>query len=177
MKEEWRPVVGYEGVYEVSNFGNVVRVSSCTGKPCRKPLKKELRKGYRSFTLSMDGTTKHVLAHRETWKAFVGSIPDGMQINHKDGDKDNPHLTNLEVVTPSENKLHSYRELGASKPIPPASGKKGSENLNARLTEQDVINIRRIIASGETQDAVARIYNVNQTQISRIVLRKSWAHI
>jgi hypothetical protein len=175
MKEDWLPVVGYEGVYEVSNLGNIVRVSSCTGKPCRKNLKKAIRRGYRGFTLSLNGLTKHVHAHRETWRAFRGPIPDGFQLNHKDGNKDNPNLINLEVVTPSENILHSFRELGRELPVAPHVP--GEQNGRAKITESDVLEIRSLIDAGHSQTEVAKKFNVHQTQVSRIYLRQSWRHM
>lgn len=174
MRETWRPVVGFEGVYEISNLGNLVRVASCTGKPCRKPVKKELRKGYRSFTLSMSGKAKHFSAHRLVWEAFVGPIPIGMQLNHKDGDKDNPDLTNLEVVTASENKIHAIHVLGKWPTLPPSGV--GESNGHARLTEADVAEIRALVGSGLTQTETARRFNVTQSHVSSIILGKSWGH-
>lgn len=51
---------------------------------------------------------EHIYAHRLVWLAFNGTIPKGMQINHKNGKKNNNHISNLELVTCSENIRHAY---------------------------------------------------------------------
>lgn len=175
MKELWLPVVGYEDVYEISNLGNLVRISSCTGKPCRKKVKPWFRRGYRTFTLSLRGVATPFSAHRLVWTSFEGPIPADKQLNHKDGDKDNPDLTNLEVVTASENILHSFRELGRI-PCPPPIGI-GEKNGRVKITESDVLEIRSLLDAGHSQTEVAKRFKIHQGHVSRIYLRKNWPHI
>ena len=67
--------------------------------------------GYQRIT----SKKKRVLVHRLVWETFNGKIPVGMQINHIDGDKQNNSLSNLELVTPSENMKHAY-DNGLAKP-------------------------------------------------------------
>lgn len=110
--EEWRPVKGYEGRFEVSNYGRVK--SFLTMGNCRKVgaeyahlLKpKKTNRGYLRVSLRIDGKTKDFSVHRLVVDAFIG-IPDGMVVNHIDGCKTNNNLTNLDVVTYTGNLLHA----------------------------------------------------------------------
>lgn len=120
MEEIWKPVVGYEGRYEVSNLGNVRSfVSNCNGRNIKpivgKILKQYDRKGYNKVMLSKDNKVKDLAVHRIVVESFISTIPKGMQVNHIDGNKRNNRLENLEIVTQSENMKHAYR-TGLEKP-------------------------------------------------------------
>ena len=104
--EEWRNVVGFEGVYEVSNYGNVRR----------KDSKKELRGGlntygYKVFILSKNGIRHTGKGHRLVAEAFIPNPDNKRDVNHKDGDKANNYVDNLEWASRSENITHARREL------------------------------------------------------------------
>lgn len=116
--EEWRPVVGFESLYEVSNVGRVRRIGKAarTGKGhgggARIGLILKLRKhrgGYLMAQLWCNGKLTGRLAHCLVAPAFIGARPEGLDINHKDGDKTNNSVGNLEYVTRSENNRHAYR--------------------------------------------------------------------
>lgn len=64
--------------------------------------------GYWQMKLRKNKKVHHVRPHRHIYEAFNGKIPDGMQINHKDGNKLNNKLSNLEIVTNKENTQHGY---------------------------------------------------------------------
>ena len=99
IKEEWRPVVGYDGLYEVSNFGNVKSLNyHCTGKS--KNLKLILTKdGYFNVMLVKDKKKKIMRVHRLVAMAFIPN-PDNLPIiNHKDETRDNNRVENLEWCT------------------------------------------------------------------------------
>jgi len=100
---EWKPVVGYEGVYSISSNGSVRRDSS------GRILSKMLRKGYFYVNLCSRGISQKKDVHQLVGEAFLSLRPVGMQINHRDGCKTNNEASNLEWVTPSENALHAYR--------------------------------------------------------------------
>lgn len=109
---KWAPIPGYEDTYIVSDAGDVVRVSANSGTtPGRKLRPVVLRSGYVSASLSRGSIVKQFRLHRLVWSAFRGSIPEGKEINHKNGDKTDNRLTNLEIATRSENMLHAYRVL------------------------------------------------------------------
>lgn len=99
---EWIP--GYEGLYKVSNFGDVVSYHS--GKP--KSIYQTVNQyGYRQVKLTKNKIVKHVYVHRLVALVFVPGYEDGMEVNHKDLNRGNNMSTNLEWVTKSQN--HKYR--------------------------------------------------------------------
>lgn len=108
MEETWRPIVGYEGRYEISNFGNVRslpkyhRKHSVLLKPYQNP-----RHGYTEVRLTKDGKSKTRRLHKLVLEAFTDYRSKGyvlyQEIDHIDGNKANNHLINLEVVTHKEN--------------------------------------------------------------------------
>lgn len=173
MTEQWRPVLGYEGVYDASDLGRVRRVVTRGGNPTEKINRPGMRRGYDNFTLSFEGVTRTFCAHRLIWEAFNGAIPEGLQINHRNGDKRDNRLANLEVCTPSENTLHAVRVLKRPWTVPPH--KPGSANGRAKLSEDDVREIRRLRADeGWSQQKLADRFGVHQTGISALLRGVSW---
>lgn len=118
MTEEWKPLVGREEMYEVSNLGNFKSKThiargmgyTVTGKPLKTTAAKN---GYSVINIGR----KTEYAHRLVARTFIGEIPAGMDINHKNGDKQDNRVANLEIVTRAENILHAYRVL-RRKPSP-----------------------------------------------------------
>lgn len=98
MKETFKAVPGYEGLYEVSNLGNVKGMK--TGK-ILKPGK--TIHGYLHVTLCKDGKTKCLSIHRLVWRAFNGEIPPGLEVNHINEEKTDNRLCNLNLMTHKEN--------------------------------------------------------------------------
>lgn len=100
-REIWKDVVGYEGLYQVSNFGNVKRTFI---------LKPHIdRKGYYFVNLSMNGKVKCVRVHQLVGKAFIDNPYSKKEINHKNGNKLDNRVENLEWVSHKENMEHAYR--------------------------------------------------------------------
>lgn len=125
IEEIWKPVIGYEGLYEVSNYGNVKSLFRTIkyyradyGRICTKNLLERMMKfdvtydGYNSVTLTKDRKSKTYLVHRLVAFAFIGNPPEGKdQINHKDGNKQNNFVRNLEWCDQFENAKHAL-EIG-----------------------------------------------------------------
>ena len=110
--EEWRDVVGWEGLYQVSNLGRVK--SSYKGGRILKPL--PVRSGYLRVALTFyDGSIHFITIHRLVLIAFSQNMGN-MQVNHINGIKTDNRLENLEWVTRSENMRHAYK-LGLEKPV------------------------------------------------------------
>lgn len=101
--EEWRPVVGYEGLYEVSNLGRVKSLdrvvnakNGSTAVKRGKILKGGFTKGYVLYLFNTGGKRKYITGHRLVAEAFIPN-PEGLPlINHKDEDKTNNAVWNLE---------------------------------------------------------------------------------
>ena len=105
-EEIWKDVVGYEGIYQVSNLGRVKSLNyNHTGK--EKVRKLDLgRKGYYLVVLCKGGKRKAHIVHRLVMLAFIGE--SDLQVNHKNGIKTDNRLENLEYCTASENIRHSF---------------------------------------------------------------------
>lgn len=108
MQEIWKPVIGYEGLYEISNMGNVkgVRRSGCTGEPLKAHID---HNGYVNFSLTKDCKRKQCKGHRLVAMAFIPNPENKRTVNHKNGNKQDNRVENLEWMTYSENHKHAYR--------------------------------------------------------------------
>lgn len=112
MDEEWRPIAGFEGRYEVSNFG-AVRSLPWPGHHNKTIILKTFQQNSGYLVATLNGGKK-MLVHRLVAEAFLENPDKKPYINHKDGDKTNNNLGNLEWVTPKENYNHCINVLGRS---------------------------------------------------------------
>lgn len=121
-KEVWKDIPGYEGRYQASNTGKVKSMNYRHSGVPRILAPCSTRSGYKYVEISnSDKKFKNHYIHRLVWKTFVGPIPEGLQINHKDENKSNNSLENLEIMTPKQNVNYGTRTmrvaLTQSKPI------------------------------------------------------------
>lgn len=115
MNEIWKPIRGYEGFYEVSSLGNVRSLKRATTNG--KVLKQGRRPNeYLKVTLCKNNNHKTRAVHRLVAEAFIPNPNNLPEVNHKDGNKRNNSVENLEWVTREENVWHSM-EVGLRKPI------------------------------------------------------------
>ena len=117
MNEEWRPVVGYEGRYEVSNMGRVKSLPNCRrNTPMIMALDVSASHGYVQIHLSKNGKARCHRVHKLVMEAFTDYRSKGyvlyQEIDHIDGDKTNNALSNLRVVTHLENMRKAHYETG-----------------------------------------------------------------
>lgn len=176
MQEIWKPIAGYEGLYEVSSLGRIRSLDRVSvhsdGKSTRRTgrlLSPSLRAGYPFVCLAKGGKSEQIHIHRLVAAAFCHK-PDGCDVvNHRDGVKTNNVHANLEWTTPQGNSRHAY-ESGLS--VAPRGSKAGA----AKLTEQDVIDIRLALASGEYGTSLAKKYGVHVMTISAIRNGRNWSH-
>jgi hypothetical protein len=170
--EEWKPVVGYEGVYEVSTFGRVkslgrwVRANSGWRKTevCYfSPSLSGRSKKYKRVLLRNPDKQRPV--HQLVLEAFVGPRPENCEVRHLDGDPSNNRLDNLAWGTKAENQADKLRH---------GTILRGTANPANKLSEADVLAIR---ASNKKQVDLAQVYGVSQPIISAILLRKIWKHL
>ena len=111
--EIWKPVSGYEGLYEVSNTGKIRSIERMTVVG-RRGSGRELRQyltpyGYLEVSLSNKGKVSHKKVHRLVADAFCEKSDGQDEVNHIDGDKQNNYASNLEWCTRRENTIHAYR--------------------------------------------------------------------
>lgn len=179
MTEHWKPVVGYEGYYEVSDLGRVKRVSSIGRNTYAGRLLTIVHKanGYCQVDLCKNSVRSCKSVHRLVLEAFVCPCLPGSQCNHKNGDKADNRLENLEWVTPWQNTHHAIEELDVWPSHPPPLHV-GSDVHTAKLTEEQVKEIRSLYATGRyTQSELGQSFGVNKEQINRIINRKAWKHV
>ncbi len=132
------------------------------------------RQGYKKVSVKTPAGVKNRLVHRLVLEAWVGPCPEGCVTNHKNGNKKDNRLENLEYCTQSENMAHAYG-YGLS-PKPPT--KKGSECRLSKLTEQKVLALR---AESDRKPGylrrLAEKYKITPSTASKILLRRTWTHI
>ncbi len=180
VQEEWRPVVGWEDMYSVSSLGRMATVPRFV--PVRNGGKRYVRHrilktqrdryGYPIVTLCRNRQWEIRTIHRLLVRAFVGEIPDGMVINHKDARKDNNSLSNLEICTQQWNALHSRRVSKTNI---------GSDVINSKLTEEIVIKCRRALVGAPrgTMSKLARKYGVCLSAMGHACTERgrTWRHV
>jgi hypothetical protein len=115
--EEWMPIKDYEGLYEVSNFGRVK--SLCAGKWKSTTLRKPqpTRNGYMAVTLKKSGKVRSITVHRLVAIAFLDNSDGLREVNHKDEDKTNNCVDNLEWCTRKYNQNYNERYKIYYKPV------------------------------------------------------------
>lgn len=177
MEEIWKDIPDYEGMYQVSNDGNVKSLPKM-GKGHKmihrltgvimSPSKG--RSGYYGVSLMKNDKKKRIEIHRLIAITFIPNPADKPQVNHKDGDKLNNRVSNLEWCTGSENCKHCLLN-GLRKTA------RGVNKPNSRFTEQDVIDIKTRLLNLESQATIAKIYSVNPCIIQNINSGRPWKHI
>lgn len=109
--EKWKTIDGFEGIYQISNYGGV-RTLRMGGKIM---IPEKTRKGYLRVSLWKEGVRTRVLVHRLVAEAFIGK--SDLRVNHKDLNKGNNHVRNLEFLSDRENTAHFRRSTGRKLPI------------------------------------------------------------
>ena len=122
MAEEiWKDIKGYEGLYQVSNLGRVKSFNAKNGRlsnQSRLLTPKLDRYGYLKLTLCKDKEYKYVTVHRLVALAFINNVENKPEVNHKDGNKLNNCVDNLEWMTGLENIHHAFdNELTPKTPL------------------------------------------------------------
>lgn len=172
MVECWKPVYGYEDLYQVSDMGRVRRIAAGRGTHVGRILRLcNDRYGYAYVILSRNNHHKHQKVHRLVVEAFLGPCPAGLQVNHRNGIKDDNRIGNLEYATPRANVRYSFDVLGRK-------ALHGEAKSQAKLTDAIVREIRRLHANGvRTQCELAERYGISRGHIGRILRRERWAHV
>ncbi len=174
--EAWKPVVGYEGLYEVSDQGRVRsldrvvlvrRRDKVHSKPLRgRVLRPASKDGeYLCVNLCKDCRTKTFAVHALVLTAFNGIKPEGRECCHWNGNPADNRLENLRWDTPKANGEDRAR-LGRYR---------GESRVNAKLNEEKVLAVKQSLSSGISQRRIAQQFGVSRSAIQSIAENRSWA--
>ena len=176
ITEVWKDVLGFETLYEVSSIGNVNRITkkikiknhfvTFNGK---KMIPMDNGKGYLRYKLSKNDKSKRYMAHRLVAEAFIPNPENKRCINHKDGNKANNNISNLEWNTHSENSIHALKTGLIVR-------HKGEKHSNSKLNNFQVKLIRRFkkIYPKVTCAYISRKFNVSGSIIERIIKNETY---
>jgi hypothetical protein len=164
--EVWKPVVGFEGLYEVSNLGTVRSTGRGKAWQTSRLMKPSIdRRGYANVALSNGVTRRTTRAvHRIVLEAFAGCRPSGMECRHLNGDKRDNRLRNLQWGTPKENAAD--RRKHGQQP----------EKLTASQVEEIRARADAWRAAGRSfYRMLAREYGVSSSHIGHVARREKRA--
>jgi len=170
MIEIWKDITGYYGIYQVSDFGNIKalpkHINYIDGRVRFYPekiLKPRLDgKGYCFVTLHKDDTKEQLRVHRVVAIEFLENTENKPCVNHKDSNRTNNMVDNLEWVTHSENTIHAI-----------STGR--IYNPSKKITKEDSLKIKELYKTSKyTQSELGELFGLKQPQIHRIVTNKNW---
>lgn len=175
--EIWRDVVGFEDYFKVSSYGRVKSkarlVYRSVGAPFWKKEKvlKPGTKRYAQYNLSIDGVSNYKLGHRLVGEAFLPNPEKLPMVLHKDNDKLNNHVDNLEWGD-------GYKNMQDAVTTGAVVAPRGIQTYQAKSSEADIIEIRRLYGTGNfTMFEIGEMFNYPYRSISDIVRGKSWKHL
>jgi hypothetical protein len=177
MKEIWKDIPGYEGYYQVSNYGKIMGVNRTLvykkrGKEHSHFVKRKVlsqiinHKGYFRICLRKNGNSKQGNVSRLVAIAFVPNPENKPQVNHIDGNKLNDRVDNLEWVTARENIIHGYKNGLFPK----------KRKSKKHFKKEDVFRIRDLIKT-QTLSSVAKEYNACVSTIHAIKHKINWKNL
>lgn len=168
--EIWKPVVGYEGFYSVSNMGRVRRDYPTKNAGGPRLMKGWIiTNGYVMVELTHNGESRKYV-HAIVAAAFIGERPTGLDVNHKNGIKTDNRDCNLEYCTRSENIKHA---------VDTGLGLRGSEKPGSKLTEAVVRLLRATMSPNDLRfiSSAAKQYGVAKTTIAKAIDGRTWKHV
>lgn len=167
----WKPVIGYEGSYEISDFGKVRSITRKCGERITngKILNERLnKKGYPEvFFHSKEKKNLARNPHRLVAETFIPNPNNLPQVNHINGIKTDNKVKNLEWVNNSMNQLHAYA-LGLQ------PSRKGENNSNTKLTNNIVTTIKEKYNSGLNIKYISENMNINLSILRQIIYGRTW---
>jgi hypothetical protein len=171
------------GDLEILRDGTIWRVrkrgwdrwkQKAVSRPCKR-VRAERKGGkdgsYFQVGLMMDGVRVFALAHRLVYLHLKGPIPDGLTVNHEDGQKKRNHPDNLTLATYSEQQIHATRILKVGH----ACDQAGEKNSMATLTREQVIEVRARRSVGEKLNPIAEDFGIAFQTVSKIARFERWA--
>lgn len=163
MEEVWKPVVGRESEYLVSNLGRVKGCRKLDGNGLwrreRMLILSTTEDGYKRANFSFRCKAQSRAVHRIVYETFIGPIPDGFEINHKNGIRDDNRPENLEALTHSDNVKYSKEVL-----------KRNYASFgNLRMTDEDRAAIVSKRADGFTHRQIGNLIGFSKSRIGQVL--------
>ena len=174
-EEIWKPIDGFDNQYWVSNLGRVKSLKD----PKNEVIMKQSTAVYGYVTVSLTkGKNKTFRVHRLVAQAFIPNPENKPQVNHKNGNKTDNRVENLEWVTARENINHAYKTLG-KKPTEQmvkdfTKRSRGENNPKAKIDYRTACIIRKDRAKGIMLKIIARKFDISISQVSAICNNKVW---
>lgn len=169
--EQWKLIPDTNGFYEASDLGRIRRVPGVVSNgpngstkwiPSTILSEKEKRNGYMEVCVRPAPQVRRMIyVHRAVYSAFNGPIQPGFEIHHKDAVKSNNHLTNLELVTPAQNKYYNA-----------ITGKQGRT-----LTPETARKIRELRKSGLRICEISKLLSISHSAASHVAHNRVWRHV
>jgi len=188
-QEIWKQIKNYEGLYEVSSLGRVksmVKVKSgkrpSRGFYCGKERimnPGDNGKGYLFVNLSKNKKSNRYYVHRLVAENFIKNDERKRCVNHKDCDKSNNKLSNLEWVTEYENSIHSYN-AGRLSHLAEARKKIDFTNkiiFGGKLKNADIMEIFKLREKNKTHKEIATLFNVSRSAIGYVLNKKTYKNV
>lgn len=160
IEEIWLPIPNYINLYWISNLGNV----KCKNKQLKQRTNK---KGYLKVRLYKNNKCKTFSIHRLVAINFIPNPDNLPQVNHKDGNKLNNTITNLQWCNNSENQLHAYK-LGLQ------PSRHGENNSRSTLTNKDVEELKYLYNLGIRLSEVSNILGIGLSVARNIIYGNTW---
>ena len=163
LPSNFKPIAGYEDLYAASPDGKIfsIKGSRQSGFKPQILTPRKVSIGYQGVTLCKDGVYKQALVHRIIAQTFIPNQESKKTVNHKDGNKQNNRVENLEWSTQKEQIQHAIK-TGLT------VFKTGELSPNFKLTNQAIEEIKGLLTMWVPQQEIADIYGVSQGHISRI---------
>ena len=169
--EKWRDVVGYEGLYQVSNYGRVKSFHN-NGVRILNPVLADYP-GYYVVSLTKNGDQRTQYVHILVAQSFIFNPEKKSYVNHIDGDKLNNRLEKLEWVTPTENSRYAWQN-GL------IESRTGTVNLHSKLTPEQIRYIRVNYKPHDenfSMAALARKFNVSKSTIYLVLAHRTYKDV
>lgn len=165
-----RPVPGYEGRYSVTSHGRVFSHWYRQNHRTVELSQTTHPEGYKRVKFPLGYPGSHIKVHRLVAMAFHPNPNNFDQVNHIDGNKGNNHYLNLEWTNNSGNQRHAF-DTGLQ------NDRKGENHNMHKLTEVQVLEIRRLLKAGYKRKALGEMFGVSMHCVFDIDRGRSWTHI
>jgi hypothetical protein len=173
MQEIWKPVSGYVGLYEVSNFGTVRSLDRIipdkrhgTRKLVGRVLSQTTDNQRRCYVaISRDSNRNKRRVHLIVAETFLGPRLQGLEVCHEDGNPANNHASNLRYGTHKSN-MEDMVEHGRSN--------RGLKNPNAKMTQEQALQVKRLRLDGKTYKIIAAELGLTFEQVRSVCVGRAW---